>query len=54
VVGSLLVGFTVERVSFAAGFRVAAAGALLGLALFVLAERRAGGPAVLPRPLPGV
>jgi MFS family permease len=54
VVGSLLIGFTVERISYAAGFRVAAAGALLGLALFVLAERRAGGRAVLPRPMAGV
>jgi MFS family permease len=43
VVGSALVGVTVERVSYAAGFRVAAAGALLGLLLFVLAERRATG-----------
>jgi MFS family permease len=43
VVGSLLVGVTVERVSYAAGFRLAAAGALLGLLLFVLAERRATG-----------
>jgi MFS family permease len=41
VLGSLLVGFTVERVSFAAGFHVAAAGALAGLTLFVLVERRA-------------
>jgi MFS family permease len=43
VVGSALVGVTVERVSYAAGFRVAGAGALLGLLLFVLAERRATG-----------
>lgn len=41
VLGSLVVGFTVERVSFAAGFHAAAAGALAGLTLFVLAERRA-------------
>jgi MFS family permease len=41
VLGSLLVGFTVERVSFAAGFHAAAAGALAGLTLFVLVERRA-------------
>jgi MFS family permease len=41
VLGSLLVGFTVERVSFAAGFYTAAAGAMAGLTLFVLAERRA-------------
>jgi MFS family permease len=54
VVGSALVGVTVERVSYAAGFRVAAAGALLGLLLFVLAERRASGRSVLPRTVPGV
>jgi MFS family permease len=54
VVGSLLVGFTVERLSYAAGFHVAAGGALLGLALFVLSERRAAARSVLPRPAPGV
>jgi MFS family permease len=54
VIGSLLVGLTVERFSYAAGFRMAAAGALLGLVLFVLAERRANGRSVLPRPVPGV
>jgi MFS family permease len=54
VVGSLLVGVTVERVSYAAGFRMAAAGALLGLGLFVLTERRATGRSVLPRAVPGV
>jgi len=40
VLGSLLLGFTVERVSFAAGFHTAAIGALAGLVLFVMAERR--------------
>jgi MFS family permease len=54
VVGSLLVGLVVERVSFPAGFRVAAGGALLGLVLFVLAERRTAARAVLPRPVAGV
>jgi MFS family permease len=54
VVGSMLVGVTVERISYAAGFHVAAGGALLGLVLFVIAERRLAGRAVLPRPLPGV
>jgi MFS family permease len=54
VVGSLLVGLTVDRVSFAAGFHVAAAGAALGLAWFLLAERRAIGRSVLPRPAAGV
>lgn len=50
VVGSLLVGLTVERVSFGAGFLLAAAGALAGLTQFVLAERHA----VLRRSTPGV
>ncbi|HSB42322.1 MAG TPA: MFS transporter [Methylomirabilota bacterium] len=50
VVGSLLVGLTVDRVSFAAGFLLAAAGALAGLVQFVLAERRA----VLRGSTPGV
>ncbi|HUM14714.1 MAG TPA: MFS transporter [Candidatus Nitrosotalea sp.] len=54
VVGSLLVGLTVDRVSFAAGFHLAAGGAALGLALFLLAERGAGRPPVLPRPAAGV
>jgi MFS family permease len=54
VVGSMLVGVTVERISYAAGFHVAAGGALLGLVLFVIAEWRLAGRAVLPRPLPGV
>jgi len=54
MVGSLMVGLTVDRVSFAAGFHVAAAGAALGLALFVLMERRAAARSVLPRPVAGV
>ena len=54
MVGSLLVGLTVDQVSFAAGFHVAAAGAALGLALFVLTERRAAARSVLPRPAAGV
>ncbi len=37
----LLVGLTVERISFGAGFHLAAAGAGAGLTLFVLTERRA-------------
>jgi MFS family permease len=53
-IGSLLVGLTVDRVSFAAGFHVAAVGAALGLALFLLTERRASGRSVLPRPAAGV
>lgn len=39
VVGSLLVGFTVEHVSYAAGFNVAGLAALLGLTVFLLIER---------------
>ncbi|MEX2220438.1 MAG: MFS transporter [Candidatus Rokuibacteriota bacterium] len=54
VLGSLLVGLTVDRVSFGAGFHIAAAGALAGLVLFVLAERRVAGRAVLPRSASGV
>jgi MFS family permease len=54
MVGSLLVGLTVDRVSFAAGFHVAAAAAALGLALFLLMERRAAAGSVLPRPAAGV
>jgi hypothetical protein len=54
LVGPPRVGLTVERISYAAGFHVAAGGALLELVLFVIAERRLAGRAVLPRPLPGV
>ncbi len=54
VVGSLGVGLTVGRISYGAGLGVAAIGALLGLVVFVLAERRAVGRAVLPRPVAGV
>jgi MFS family permease len=54
MVGSLLVGLTVDRLSFAAGFLVAAAGAAAGLVLFVLLERRASARSVLPRPVAGV
>jgi predicted MFS family arabinose efflux permease len=54
VLGSLLVGFTVERVSFAAGFHTAAAGALAGLTLFVVTERRVARRAVLPGSTLGV
>jgi MFS family permease len=54
VLGSLLVGFTVERVSFAAGFHTAAAGALAGLTLFVVAERRRAGRGLSPGSTAGV
>lgn len=40
VVGSTLVGFVVDRVSYGAGFAVAAAGAAAGLASFIATERR--------------
>jgi MFS family permease len=43
VIGSLLVGVTVERLSYAAGYGLAAAGAACGLLLFLWFERRAGG-----------
>jgi len=39
VLGSLLVGFTVERTSYAVGFALAGALALVGLASFLAAER---------------
>jgi MFS family permease len=39
VLGSLLIGFTVERTSYAVGFGLAGAMAVLGLASFVLTER---------------
>ena len=54
MVGSLLVGLTVDRLGFAAGFHVAGAGAALGLALFLLMERRATRRSVLPRRVAGV
>ena len=43
VMAVLSVGVTVERVSYAAGFRVAVAGAACGLLLFWWFERRAVG-----------
>lgn len=43
VIGSLLVGVTVERLSYGAGYRMAAAGAACGLLLFLWFERRAAG-----------
>ncbi len=47
VVGSLLVGFTVERASFGAGFGLAGLSAVLGLVVFLLTERARA--RVLPR-----
>ena len=43
MIGSLLVGVTVERLSYGAGYRMAAAGAACGLLLFLWFERRAAG-----------
>ena len=43
VIGSLLVGVTVERLSYAAGYRTAVVGAACGLLLFLWFERRAAG-----------
>ncbi|HET8576299.1 MAG TPA: MFS transporter [Methylomirabilota bacterium] len=54
VVGSLLVGLTVDRASYAAGFSLGGVGALLGLGCFTLMERRGTRDAVLPRPSTGV
>jgi MFS family permease len=48
VVGSALVGVVADRVSFGAGFAVAAVAAALGAAAFVLGERRALGAAAAP------
>ena len=52
--GALLVGLTVERTSYAAGFGLAAATAALGLGAFLALERRRVGRRDLPRPAPGV
>jgi MFS family permease len=54
VVGSLLVGLAVERVSYSAGFALGGVGALLGLGFFTLMERRGDRAVVLPRPFSGV
>jgi len=54
VVGSLAIGFTVEHASYGTGFVVAGAGAILGLATFVMAERSHGRLRVVPRPPAGV
>jgi len=50
VVGSLLLGLVVERISYGAGFAMAATTTVLGLLTFVAMERRRRRPAVLPRP----
>jgi MFS family permease len=54
VLGSILVGAVADRVSYGAGFVVGGLGAVLGLIVFYVAERRRLGPTVLPQPAPGV
>jgi MFS family permease len=48
VVGSALVGFVADRVSFGAGFTVAGVAAALGVLAFAVGERRAPRPAAAP------
>ena len=48
VVGSALVGFVADRVSFGAGFAVAGVAAMLGVLAFVVGERRGLHPAAAP------
>jgi MFS family permease len=52
--GALLIGLTVERTSYAAGFLLGAATAVLGLGAFWAVERRHIGRRDLPRPAAGV
>ena len=52
MVGSRLVGLTVDRLGFAAGFNASCAA--LGLARFAWMERRAARRSVLPREVAGV
>ena len=47
VVGSVLVGFVADRVSYGAGFTLAAVSTGLGLVAFVAAERRHGARAAV-------
>lgn len=54
VIGSLLIGVTVEQTSYAVGFAAAGAGALCGLAAFVITERRRARPRPVPWPRAGV
>jgi MFS family permease len=54
VVGSLAIGFIVEQTSYGVGFVVAALGAILGLATFVMTEARHGRRRVVPWPPAGV
>jgi MFS family permease len=54
VIGSLIIGVTVERVSYAAGFLVAGGASILGLVTFVMTERRRIRRGVVSEPSPGV
>ena len=54
MIGSLIIGATVERVSFAAGFLVAGASSISGLATFAVTERRRVRRGVVSEPSPGV
>ena len=53
VIGSLIIGVTVERASYAAGFLVAGASSILGLTTFAVTERRVR-RGVVSDPSPGV
>ena len=52
VLGSLLIGYTVERTSYAGGFALAGALAFLGLATFLMTERLR--PRIVRQPSAGV
>lgn len=54
VIGSVLVGAVIERISFHAGFAVGAVGACAGLLTFVLLERARARRAAYPRPAAAV
>jgi MFS family permease len=54
VIGSLVVGFTVEQMSYGPGFGVSGAAAILGMGTFVMTERRHAPLRVVPRPPAGV
>jgi MFS family permease len=54
VIGSLIIGVTVERVSYAAGFLVAGGASIAGLTVFAVTERRRLRRGVVPDPSPGV
>ena len=54
MIGSLIIGVTVERVSYAAGFLVAGASSIAGLTVFIVTERRRVRRGVVSEPSPGV